>query len=147
MYVAKGPVYCLENVCYFYLHWVVNSCLLASWRMSLLTVFVHFLQDDANILTERCYPIISNKQVLLRTEISYQALVEAERGSLEAVREIVWSTLHGIEQRVWVCLCLKVGIQDLVEAAWVFFTGSTTGKFSGLKIIGCGRNRLRFKID
>lgn len=78
--------------------------------------------------------------------MNYQALVIAERGHLTAVWEIVGNTLFGVEQRLRDCLFLKVGLKDLVEAAWTFFTRDTGGKFSGLKITGCGRNWFWFKI-
>jgi hypothetical protein len=80
-------------------------------------------------------------------EMNYQALAKAERGHLEAVRAIVGSTLRGVEQRLLECFCLKIGIKDLVQAAWIFFTRNTSGKFSGLKTIGCRRHRFRLKIQ
>lgn len=79
--------------------------------------------------------------------MNYQALAIAERGHLTAVWEIVGSTLRGVEQRPWECLCLKVGLKDLVKAAWTFFTRDTGGKFSGLEITGCGRHWFGFKIQ
>lgn len=79
--------------------------------------------------------------------MNYQVLVKAGRGSLETVWEIVWSTLRGVEQRFREGLCLKEGIEDLVQAACIFFIRSTAEEISGLKIIGCGRNLFRFNIQ
>jgi hypothetical protein len=79
--------------------------------------------------------------------MNYQALVVAERGHLTALWEIVGSNLCRVEQRLRECVCLKVGLEDLVEAARNFFTRDTGGKFSSLKITGCGRRWFRLKIQ
>lgn len=79
--------------------------------------------------------------------MNYQALVKAERGHLTAVWEIVGNTWCGVEQGLRDCLCLKVGLKELVETAWTFFTRDTGGKFSGLKITGRGRHWFWFKTQ
>ena len=157
MYIARKPFHCHTPTWHSNLGdvWLFPPPLTCKWFCLLPGFFPRWWDlytfswvfFQSIILTRHYYPIANNKQILLRTEINYQALVKAERGSLEAVLEIVGSTLHGIEQRVRVCLCLKVGIQDLVKAARLFFTRSMTGKFLGLKIIRCGRIRFSFKVD
>jgi hypothetical protein len=71
-----------------------------------------------------------------------ESLVKAERGCLEANWEIVGSSLHGAEQRLRECFCLKIGIKHLVQEAWIFFMRNMSGV-----IIGCERHGLRLKTQ
>lgn len=77
--------------------------------------------------------------------MNYQVM--AERGHWTALGEIVGSDLCRVEQGLRGCVSLKVGLEDLVQAARVFFTRDTGGKLSGLKITGCGRRWFRLKVQ
>lgn len=105
-----------------------------------------FSRDDANTSTKHLYPAVSKYQAPGRMQMNYQALGMAERGHLTALWEIVGINLCRVEQRLRECVCLKVGLEHLVEAARTFFTRDTGGKFSGLKITGRGRHWFRLKI-